>query len=525
MPLFWLGICFIVGIFSGTLFLQPENIRVFLLISSSAAGLAELFLVQKKNHPLRRIVLFQVPFSFLVLAFLLGNWSCQNTFPVSFSSENHSVDTINDAIVTGMVISDPVETNRWVTATLRLEQIIIENTSFSSQEKLSLFLPAAYHLEYGDVLLLVGDLEPALDADTGLTNSYLASKGILWSMDFPMVEILAFDQGSRIMDSIYALRTRAYENILDWFPFPESVLLSGILLGIDWNFPDFLEEAYRTTGTIHIIAISGFNIALVTGLVTRLFRKILPNYWDGVLAAAAVVFYTILVGADPTVTRAAIMGIIAIPAYYIGRRIIGVNLLTITAAIMLAFNPLLLWNTSFQLSFLATLGLMVIADPLNNLIANFISKWSSDKLAEFASPVILIISSTIAAQFAVLPVLYHFDPSLKLFSLLANLFILPLQPPLMIFGGLAILLGLFIPTIGAIVAKIAWPFAALSNRVAVRMSLYHGAKFGLPEWVWIPAAVIVGIVITWMSVREICGLNRSEDQIFEDQGNRNQSIG
>ena len=192
---------------------------------------------------------------------------------------------------------------------------------------------------------------------------------------------------------------------------------------------------------------------------------------------------------------------------------------------MLAFNPLLLWNTSFQLSFLATLGLMVLADPLNNWILDIISKWRTEKAAEFVSPVILILSSTIAAQFTVLPVLYRFDPSLKIFSLIANLIILPLQPPLMIVGGLAILFGFFIPSIGALLVKIAWPFAALSNRVAIRMSMYPGAKFRLPDWVWVPAVVLVGVVITWMSIREIRGLNQPKNNQLEDTDWINQSAG
>ena len=108
-------------------------------------------------------------------------------------------------------------------------------------------------------------------------------------------------------------------------PYPENALLSGILLGIDWNMPDLLTEAYRATNTLHIIVISGFNIAVIAGLVTRLFRRILPAYWDSAFAAAAIVIYTIMVGADPAVTRAAAMGIIAIPAYYIGRRAIGIR--------------------------------------------------------------------------------------------------------------------------------------------------------------------------------------------------------
>jgi len=508
MPLFWIGLSFTIGILSAWILNLPAVVWPFLAALSAVFALLELLIIPKHAHPLRRGKLFQVTFGLLVLAFAIGGWRFYSALPNSLSEKFPQGDTIEDAVAFGRIISDPDRRSRLVTATIRLERIATSRGNFPVSDLLALRMPARFHLEYGDELTLIGDIEPVLDAGEKQSISYTASQGIVWQMDFPEVEITAYDQGSRVVDWIYHMRERAYENIFSWMPFPENALLSGILLGIDWNIPKLLTEAYRATNTIHIIAISGFNIAVIAGMIMRLFRRILPTYWDGAFASIVIVIYTIMVGADPAVTRAAVMGIIAIPAYFIGRRVIGINLLTAAAAFMLVFNPLLLWNISFQLSYLATLGMMTLADPLNTWIKKTLNNLSSERTADLADPVVLLISSTLAAQFAVLPVLYRLDQTLKPLSLPANLLILPLQPPLMIIGGLAVLTGFHFPSLGALLAKAAWLLAALSNRIAMRMSLYPRSQYNLPEWVWVPAASVVFAVITWMSIRQIRGLDQ-----------------
>ena len=104
--------------------------------------------------------------------------------------------------------------------------------------------------------------------------------------------------------------------------------------------------------------------------------------------------------------------------------------------------------------------------------------------------------------------LYRLDQTLKPLSLPANLLILPLQPPLMIIGGLTVLTGFNFPFLGALLAKVAWLFASLSNRIAVRMNLYPRSQYYLPEWAWMPAAAVVFAVMTWMSIRQIRGLDQ-----------------
>jgi Predicted membrane metal-binding protein len=136
-------------------------------------------------------------------------------------------------------------------------------------------LPGGFNLEYGDVLFLEGRLDSLLDSASPPTHSYLARRGIYSRMQYPQVTTLKRAAGSPIMAALFSLRTRAQQAIYRQIPFPESALLSAILLGTDWNLPDYLVEAYRACGVLHIIAISGFNIAIISNLIIRLARRVI----------------------------------------------------------------------------------------------------------------------------------------------------------------------------------------------------------------------------------------------------------
>jgi competence protein ComEC len=343
-------------------------------------------------------------------------------------------------------------------------------------------LPGGFHLAYGDKLALQGSIKSVLAKGKPVYSSFLARRGILTRMAYPQITTLGQGFGNPLMAFLYRARESAHDFIETQMPIQESSLLSGILLGIEQDIPGYLEGAYRATGTVHIIAISGFNIALITGLVIRFFRRILKPFWAGILAISAILFYTFLVGAEPSVVRAVIMGSLSIPAYYIGRRIIGIYSLTVAAAVMVLMNPLLLWDLGFQLSYLATLGLMVLADPAVKRFQVWMEARYTERTILTAMPFFALIISTLCAQFAVSPVVVGLDANLQPYSLAANLIILPLQPPLMVSGAAAVLLHFIFPPLGAVIARFAWALAAICNQVALHFAKLRFAEIGLPEY-------------------------------------------
>jgi competence protein ComEC len=159
------------------------------------------------------------------------------------------------------------------------------------------------------------------------------------------------------------------------------------------------------------------------------------------------------------VVRSAIMGGLSIFARQVGRRQHGLNTLALTAAVMALFNPMILGDHGFQLSVAATLGLILYAEVFSEAFKSLMARRLSEETAtRVTRPVGEYILFTLAAQLLTLPVMaYHFN-RISLVALIANPLILPAQPPVMILGGLAVLLGLVYYPLGQLAGYLALPF-------------------------------------------------------------------
>jgi competence protein ComEC len=512
MPLLWLGLSFVSGIFLASLLPQLSSYWGYVLLSSLVFVFLEIKFILAEKHGLRSSRVFKLPIGLLLIALSLGAWRFHTAQP-EFSIEDLAFyQPVEDAQIQGVIVSYPQISQTSSTAIVRAEEITINGLRRKIQGKLELRLPPGFNLAYGDRLLLEGSLGSTVSKGSPVYSSYLARRTITTRMAYPQIKLLETGKGNPLTASIYQIRSRAWELLNTYLPAREASLLSGILLGIDWLIPRYLEDAYRATGTVHIIAISGFNITLIAWQIIHMFRRFFRPGAASVLAILAILFYTALVGADPAVVRAAVMGSLAIPAYFLGRRLIGIHSLTIAAAIMLAFNPFLLWDVGFQLSFLATLGLMVLADPLIRFLTQRISfKWGEAK-ARNMQPLLILVIPTLTAQFAVSPVLFNLDRSILLYSLPANLLILPLQPLLMTISGLGVLIGLLIPPIGGEVIMLARPIAAFCNQAAIRIGLLPGAVIPAPassQWI---SLVIAAVVLALASILQIRGIGKPEPE-------------
>ena len=496
MPLFWLCLAFGAGVA-----LSPHlNLPDWVWLAGAAilmiVGLVEWRVFGKSAHPLLSRRLVRLPAGLLLAAFALGGWRYQSV-QLQWTDQDIAFYTADEPVILDAIVISYPEDRSTLTAVVDAVSIEWEQEMRAVKGRVQVRLPSGFHLQYGDRVRLEGILESALRNGQAVHAQRLTREGVFSRMEFPEITTLAYGQGSLLMRAIYQLRSRAYEVIYQSMPFPDSALLGGILLGIDWDMPPLLNAGYRAAGIIHIIAISGFNIAIIASLVIRVFRRILPMYWDGLLAVIAITAYAVLAGAQPPVIRAVIMGSMSIPAYYIGRRQIGVHSLTLAAAIMLAANPLILWDISFQLSFLACLGLMIFADPLEKVLSNVISHRYGEVTASHAQPLLVLLTTTLSAQFIILPVLLTLDRSLPALSLLANLLVLPLQPLVMALGGFTVLGGLAWLPLGRLFGRLCWPLLAFSSQLAMRLGVHPLSVFTLPpQSSWI-ALGGVSLAVGW----------------------------
>ena len=491
MPLFWLSLAFLLGIISANAVTLP--LTTWLIFAGVAFGLALLAGFVRRLRFRRGVVQTQRSFSgslvpLLSVAFALGGWRFQVslpdfTDPHFIASHNDNAERIS---LTGVVVSFPDVRDNFTYVRLSAEDLRPYGTTTQHTSVYGLVLvrlEAGENPQYGDRLLLHGYLETPPEAEDFSYRDYLARQGVYSYLNTPRVILLESDQGNPFWAAIYRLKEKSLETVYQLWPDPEASLFAGILLGVETGIPEPVAQAFKETGTTHIIAISGFNMAIVSALFVGIFGRLLGYRKGAIAAVIGLGLYTILVGADPAVVRAAIMGSLALFARQVGRRQQALNTLAITAALMAIANPQVPWDVGFQLSFAATLGLVLYAQPMQDGFANLLSRrLPKSKARKIAAPVGEYVLFTFAAQITTLPIMaYHFG-SISWVAFLTNPAILPAQPPIMTLGGLALILGVIWLPLGKLTAPLSWPFVLYTIRVVEFFARLPGGTIPLGDF-------------------------------------------
>lgn len=230
-------------------------------------------------------------------------------------------------------------------------------------------------------------------------------------------------------------------------PEPFTSLLQGILLGIKTNLPKKLLADFKTTGLIHIMVASGYNILILI----KVFRDQTQAYFGRFsfwLTSLAILFFVLLIGSPPSAVRAGIMGIFLILARYLGRKELSFISICFAAFLMILAKPTVWRELSFLLSFAATLGIIYLSPIFQRLInQGWFQKW--------IPPIFLsAFSETMGAQLMVLPILLSSFGRISIISPLANILILPLIPFVMSFGFFLLIIGMIWVFLGQILGWI-----------------------------------------------------------------------
>ncbi|MBK7179698.1 MAG: DNA internalization-related competence protein ComEC/Rec2 [Chloroflexi bacterium] len=411
-------------------------------------------------------------------------------------------DTAGEVGILGVVVKEPDVRDRYTNLQVAAEQITFADGATHPVTGLVLVRANRFpEIPYGARVGVNGRLETPPEFDTFSYKDYLARQGVYSLINAPRISILAEGQGNPLYQAIFAFKARAQAAINTSISDPQAALLSGILLGSDNGIPPDLADDFRATGMTHVIAISGFNIALLVGLFVGLGERFLSRRAAALAAVVGVAVYTILVGADASVVRAAIMGsLFLLTSRWLGRPNFALASLFLAALAMTLLNPHLLWDVGFQLSFAATLGLMLYADPFVQWTRRRLYKWLDKPILDASMGVLSeAVLITIAAQILTLPLMMAYFQQLSLISLVANALILPAQPGVMIWGGLTTLAGMAAPVVGQIFAWVAWLFLSYTIVLVRALATVPGAV--VPVTVG-PTAIlaiyaIIGLTTWW----------------------------
>ena len=313
---------------------------------------------------------------------------------------------------------------------------------------------------YGDILEIGGEIETPKNQSAFEVGeyfdwrAYLRKERISYTMFRPKITKIGEGGGSAIFSALYSFKQSFLGKIERVIPEPESSLAGGLILGAERSLGAKLLDDFRKTGVIHIVILSGYNLTIVANAILFILLLFLPRRAAFASAVVGVILFTIMTGAGPATVRAAIMSVIAVLARHSGRGFDVPLALSLAGFFMIIWNPLVLvFDVGFQLSFLATLGLVYMAPVFEERFRIALpEKFNKNKLSSFF---ISLVAATISAQLAVFPWILYKMGSLSIIAIPVNLIILGLIPVTMLLSFLA---GSF----GFLSIALATPFASLA---------------------------------------------------------------
>jgi len=417
-----------------------------------------------------------------------------------------SLATYNDAgwvTFEGVVVGEPDEREGYTNLRVRAGQLTLPDGTQREVDGLVLVKANRYpQRHYGDRVQVEGLLETPPVFEGFSYREYLARQGVYSLIQRAQVTLWAENQANPILYHLFTFKRRAQATIASILPEPQAALLTGILLGVETGIPAGLMEDFSATGTTHIIAISGFNITIIAGVFAGLARRLFGKRRAVWVAIVGVVVYTIFVGASAAVLRAALMGVLYLWARHLGRPTFAPVSLAAAAIGMTALSPYVLWDVGFQLSFAATLGLVLYTEPLEECFEQALARFTS---AERAQQTVGLVSEalivTLAAQITTIPLILKYFGRLSLITLVTNFLILPAQSYLMIAGGIATLLGLAFQPLGQVAGWVAWVFLTYTIAI-VRLTArvpFASVPVQVDGWMVIAYYALLGALTWWLA--------------------------
>lgn len=339
----------------------------------------------------------------------------------------------------GVIVDEPLMAEKNQKLTIKIKQNLPKGNSFGKSDGVKVLATVNFgeNFKYGDEVKISGKLEIPENFITDQGKNfdyinYLRKDGIQYLMKYPNIEILSRGGGNKIKSGLFAIKNKFLEKIDFAVREPESLLLGGLVLGERSAFSAELREDFIRTGTIHIVALSGYNITIVAEWFMKLFSS-LPQNFGISMGILAVFLFILMTGGSSTAVRAGVMATLALIARATGRNYDVGRGLILAGVIMIIFNPfVLVYDVSFQLSFIATVAVIFLSPRIEKYFT-----WVTKRFGLRD-----IVSVTFAAYVFVLPFILYKMGNLSLVALPANILVLPLIPITMIFGFITGLAGI-----------------------------------------------------------------------------------
>ncbi len=332
--------------------------------------------------------------------------------------------------------------------------------------------------EYGDLLRVKGEIEKPPVFEEFNYRKYLAKEGIFslsYNPEIALLEKSGVQGIERVYSYILSFKDELRKGIEKVFSPPKNYIVGAMILGDKSRMPDSLKEGLNKTGLRHITSISGMHIIIWFSVLTSLLSYFL-SFKKSVLIAALILFLFLgLVGFPVSGVRAGLMAFSINAGKMLGRKGSSIRLLVFVAFLILAFNPLLLlYDAGFQLSFLASTGIIYFKNPIERILKKI--------------PFKEILAMTLSAQIFTLPILIYNFGRVSLTAPLSNVLVVPILPFVMVLAFLVALTSLLSFSLALFIS---FPCQVLLSYLVGVMDFLAKQPWAfktLPQfhWLWIP---------------------------------------
>ena len=458
------AVCF--GFICGVLLRSFLFIDLYLVIAFSVIGFALfLFFALISKNKWGSIA------SIFIIAFCLGIFRFQmvDVLPPTFFESQLG----QKVSFSGEIIDEPSIKENSQQLTVK-----VEDNADTTYVLLSAALDMDYR--YGDKIYFEGVLKKPANfiTDQGKTFdyvNYLRKNGVLYVMSYPKVDIVSRGNGNFIKSALFSAKEKFLGKMNLAIQAPESLLMGGLILGEKSSFSQDLRQSFVNTGTIHIVALSGYNVTIIAEWIMKLFTQIsfLPKNFGIGTGIFAIILFIIMTGGSSTAIRAGIMAILVLIARATGRNYDVARALIIAGVGMILLNPfLLVYDVFFELFFLATVAVIFLAPRIEKYFM-----WVPEhfQLRD-------IVSVTCAAYIFVFPFILYTMGNLSIVALPANILILPFIPFTMILGFVTGFVGLISYIVAVPIGFISYLFLHYELGVISFFSNLPFAAFSFPDF-------------------------------------------
>ncbi len=387
----------------------------------------------------------------LLLLMLAAGGARQSILPRTSDIANYNGLT---GTITGVVVDDPRYRKDRIQLRLAAESVFVSSETIATSGLVLIEAERGLNVEYGDRARATGAMATPATGDTFSYADYLGRRGVFTIMRNAGVEVVSKGHGDAMFARLLELKAIVKGEIARALPEPQAGLLTGILLGDESGLSPQLKDDFARVGASHVIAISGFNMVIMSAIVIRVLSSLFGGKSIAVTisAVAVIAVYSLFVGASPGILRAALMSSLLVIGKQLNRRtFVPASLAGATLLLSIA-DPNVLLDIGFQLSFCAVLGLGLFADPLSERFAALLhrhlpAKWATPLHSFLNEPLIV----SVAAQIATLPLIILYFGRLSLVALPVNILIVPVQSAVLLLGLAAVVISVFAPALGLLV--------------------------------------------------------------------------